>query len=76
MIAKFLTQMFGSKNERELKKLQPIVEAINTLEPEIKAMSEARLKDQTSRLKTRFDNGESMDDLLPEAAGTRVVPNQ
>jgi preprotein translocase subunit SecA len=40
MIGKWLTQMFGSQNERELKKLQPLVEAINALEPEMKAMSD------------------------------------
>ncbi len=70
MIGKLLTQMFGSKNERELKKLQPFVEAINALEPDMKAMSEAQLKDQTPRLKTRLDNGEPLDDLLPEAFAT------
>jgi len=70
MIGKFLTQIFGSKNERELKKLQPFVEAINALEPEMKAMSEVQLKDQTPRLKARLDNGEPLDDLLPEAFAT------
>jgi len=70
MIGKFLTQMFGSKNERELKKLDPFVEAINALESDMKAMSEAQLKDQTPRLKTRLDNGEPLDDLLPEAFAT------
>ena len=70
MIGKILTQMFGSKNERELKKLQPVVEAINALEPEMKAMSDNQLKDQTPRLKTRLDNGEPLDDLLPEAFAT------
>jgi preprotein translocase subunit SecA len=70
MIGKFLTQMFGSKNERELKKLQPVVEAINALEPDMKAMSDVQLKDQTPRLKTRLDNGEALDDLLPEAFAT------
>ncbi len=70
MIGKLLTQLFGSKNERELKKLQPCVEAINALEPEIKVMREAQLKDQTTRLKTRLDNGEPLDDLLPEAFAT------
>jgi len=70
MIGKWLTQMFGSKNERELKKLQPLVVRINELEPEIKAMSDVQLKDQTPRLKTRLDNGEPLDDLLPEAFAT------
>ena len=70
MIGKWLTQMFGSQNERELKKLQPLVEAINTLEPEMKAMSDPQLKDQTPRLKERLENGEPLDDLLPEAFAT------
>ena len=70
MIGKLLTQIFGSKNERELKKLDPLVETINGLEPEIKAMSDAQLQDQTPRLKTRLENGEPLDDLLPEAFAT------
>ncbi|WP_319408904.1 preprotein translocase subunit SecA [uncultured Desulfosarcina sp.] len=70
MIGKILTQLFGSKNERELRKLQPFVEAINSLEPKMNAMSEAQLKGQTAQLKTRLDNGEPLDDLLPEAFAT------
>ncbi|BBO72797.1 protein translocase subunit SecA [Desulfosarcina widdelii] len=70
MIGKWLTQVFGSKNERELKRLQPLVARINELEPEIKAMNDAQLKDQTPRLRTRLDNGEPLDDLLPEAFAT------
>jgi preprotein translocase subunit SecA len=66
----FLTKIFGSKNERELKKLQPIVEQINNYEPEIKAMSDERLKDQTNRFKKRLDQGESLDEILPEAFAT------
>ncbi|UCE57095.1 MAG: preprotein translocase subunit SecA [Desulfobacterales bacterium] len=63
----FLTKVFGSKNERELKKLQPIVEQINALEPEIQAMSDDQLKAQTPSLKERVDNGEPLDSILPEA---------
>ena len=70
MIVKLLTQIFGNKNERELKKLQPLVEAINALEPGMKAMSAAQLKDQTPQLKARLDNGEPLNDLLPEAFAT------
>jgi preprotein translocase subunit SecA len=70
MIGKFLTQLFGSKNERELKKLHPLVEAVNSMEPEIKAMSDQQLKDQTPTLKARLENGEPLDDLLPEAFAT------
>ena len=70
MIGKLLTQLFGSKNEREMKKLQPLVEAINGWEPQIKAMGDADLKAQTPKLKTRVENGEPLEDLLPEAFAT------
>jgi len=70
MITNLLTKVFGSKNERELKKLRPVVEIINSLEPAVQAMSDERLKAQTPKLKTRFENGESLDDILPEAFAT------
>ncbi|MFO7713361.1 preprotein translocase subunit SecA [Desulfosarcina sp.] len=70
MIGKFLTQIFGSKNERDLKKLQPVVEAINRFEPQMKAMRDDQLKGQTARLKALLANGEPLDDLLPEAFAT------
>ncbi len=66
----FLTKVFGSKNERELKKLQPVVEQINSFETEIKAMSDERLRDQTNRFKQRIEQGESLDEILPEAFAT------
>jgi preprotein translocase subunit SecA len=65
-----LTKVFGSKNDRELKRLQPAVEAINALEPKMKAMSDLELKGQTIRLKERAAAGETLDDLLPEAFAT------
>jgi preprotein translocase subunit SecA len=70
MILNALTKVFGSKNERDLKRLQPRVERINALEPEIQAMSDGQLKAQTSKFKERIDQGESLDDLLPEAFAT------
>lgn len=70
MIANLLTKVFGSKNERELRKLQPIVEQINALEPEIQAMSDEQLRAQTPKFKTRLENGESLEELLPEAFAT------
>lgn len=66
----FLTKVFGSKNERELKKLQPVVEKINSLEPEIKAMSDDGLKDQTILFRQRIEQGEPLDEILPEAFAT------
>jgi preprotein translocase subunit SecA len=70
MLMNMLTKVFGSKNERELKKLQPAVVRINELEPEIKALDDSALKRQTNRFRERLDNGEPLDDLLPEAFAT------
>ncbi len=67
MILNFLTKVFGSKNERELKRLYPYVEQINRLEPEIQALSDAALQDKTPELKVRYQEGETLEDLLPEA---------
>jgi preprotein translocase subunit SecA len=70
MVMNFLTKIFGSKNERELKKLQPIVDQINSLEPTVQAMDDMKLAQQTLRFKERLANGESLDDILPEAFAT------
>jgi len=70
MVLSFLTKVFGSKNERELKQLQPLVERINALEPEIQAMNDEQLKAQTQAFKQRFGQGETLDSLLPEAFAT------
>lgn len=70
MIGDFLKQVFGTRNQRELKKIQPLVNQINELEPKIQAMSDEEIKAQTSLLKTRFENGESLDELLCEAFAT------
>jgi preprotein translocase subunit SecA len=67
MVMSLLTKVFGSKNERELKKLQPAVDRINALEPAMQAMSDAELRAQTGRFKERVERGEALDDLLPEA---------
>lgn len=70
MITHILTKVFGSKNERELNKIRPAIERINALEPEIQSMSDATLKNQRVLFKERMQNGESLDDILPEAFGT------
>ncbi len=67
MILNFLTKIFGSKNERELKKYQPVVEKVNSFEEQYKGMSDDRLKAQTGEFKQRIEMGESLDDILPEA---------
>jgi len=70
MMMNFLTRVFGSKNERELKRLRPLVERINALEPELQAMSDDQLKGRTAVFKQRLEQGETLDDLLPEAFAT------
>ncbi|HSM75797.1 MAG TPA: preprotein translocase subunit SecA, partial [Desulfobacterales bacterium] len=66
----FLTKIFGSKNERELKKLQPLGAQINALEPDIQTMTDDQLRHQTELFRERQGRGEPMDDLIPEAFAT------
>ena len=66
-IERGITSLFGSSNARYIKKLQPNVDAINTLEPKYQAMSDADLKHQTTLFRQRLAGGETLDDLLVEA---------
>ncbi|KPJ78404.1 MAG: preprotein translocase subunit SecA [Deltaproteobacteria bacterium SG8_13] len=70
MFTGVLTKVFGSKNERDLKKLQPVVEQINALESQIQGMSDEQLQSQTAKFKQEIENGRPLDDLLPEAFAT------
>ena len=78
-MAGILEKIFGSYAERELKRIVPLVDAIEALEPEMKAMSDAELREMTDRFKQRLINGETLDDILPEAyavvreAAARVI---
>jgi preprotein translocase subunit SecA len=63
----FLQKIFGSKNERELRKLQPIVARIAELEPTMKAKSDDELRAMTADFKRRLDKGATLDEILPEA---------
>ncbi|MGP0045190.1 MAG: preprotein translocase subunit SecA, partial [Syntrophobacteraceae bacterium] len=67
MIVGVLKKIFGSANERELKKLVPIVDEINSFEPEIRKLSDDQLKGKTAEFRQRLENGEEPDDLLAEA---------
>ncbi len=67
MIAHLLAKVFGTQNERELRKLRPLVQAINDLEPSIQALSDDDLKSKTAEFKERYSQGESLDLILPEA---------
>jgi len=70
MLQKVLNFIFGSKYERDLKKLTPIVDQINSLEPKFKSMSDTELSQQTSKLRERVAKGETLDEILPEAFAT------
>ncbi len=67
MIDFFLKKIFGSKNDRELRRLAPLVDRITTLEPEYRALADAQFPQKTAQFKERLDRGESLEELLPEA---------
>ncbi|MEX1302525.1 MAG: preprotein translocase subunit SecA [Desulfotignum sp.] len=67
MILNFFTKVFGSSNDRILKKLDPIIQHINDLEPEMQLLSDSDMVGKTQEYKQRVANGEPLDDLLPEA---------
>jgi preprotein translocase subunit SecA len=79
MVAKLLRKIFGSRNERLVKRMRKQVAQINALESEYEALSDEELQAKTRQFRERLEGGESLDDLLPEAfatvreAGKRVL---
>lgn len=67
MFARLISGIFGTKNERELKRMQKMVDAINALEPSIQALDDAALSAKTQEFRDRYTKGETLDQLLPEA---------
>ena len=67
MITRILSKVFGTHNDRELKALAPIIAKIENLEEQYRAMSDETLKSQTGVLQQRLADGETLDDILPEA---------
>ena len=67
MLGTLLSKVFGTKNERELKRLWPFVEQINSEEPKIAALSDIQLRDMTAEFRRRLEAGETLDDILREA---------
>ncbi len=62
-----ITKIFGTRSQREIRRIQPLVDKILALEEEYKALSEEQLKGKTAEFKARLAEGETLDDLLPEA---------
>ena len=67
MFEGLIKKIFGDPNAKELKNIQPIVDKINSLEPEMEKMSSANLQAKTGEFKLRLQKGETLDDILPEA---------
>ena len=74
MFNNLLKKVFGSRNDREVKRILPVVERINALEPKMKAMSDEGFRELTAKFKEELAGGKTLDDLLPEAfAAVREV---
>ncbi len=69
-MANFFTKLFGSHSSHELKKIYPIADKVDALEEQYKKLTDAELRAKTDEFKARYRNGESLDDLLPEAFAT------
>ena len=73
------SKVFGSRSQREVKRIMPLVDKIESLRPEMQKLSDEELKGKTREFKKRLEEGETLDDLLPEAfavvreAGKRVL---
>ncbi|MSP90546.1 MAG: preprotein translocase subunit SecA [Myxococcales bacterium] len=70
MLQKFLARVFGTKNERELKKIRPLVEHIRSFEAGVLELTDDQLRGRTLEFRARLENGATLDDLLPEAFAT------
>ena len=79
MIQTLLAKVIGTQNERDLKRLRPIVSEVGALEPSLQTLSDEQLRAKTAEFRQRLSQGETLDDLLPEAfavvreAGRRVL---
>ncbi|GAB0110834.1 preprotein translocase subunit SecA [Pseudoalteromonas distincta] len=67
MISNLFTKLFGSRNDRTIKNLRKTVALINALETQLEALSDEDLRAKTAEFRERYDNGQSLDDILPEA---------
>ena len=79
MLGQLLAKVIGTQNDRELKRLRPLVDRVNSFEASIKALSDTELRGKTAAFRERLGRGEALHELLPEAfavvreAGRRVL---
>jgi preprotein translocase subunit SecA len=67
MLGSIVKKIFGTRHQRQMKKLRPLIERINAFEPGLEQLADEELRGKTAELRTKLDNGASLDDLLPEA---------
>ena len=67
LLKNLIDRLFGSHSDRELKKLYPVVEQINSLESQYEKLTDAELRNKTEEFRQRYNNGETLDSILPEA---------
>ena len=67
MALNVISKLFGSRNDRQLKRMSKVVAGINALEPDFKALSDEALRAKTGEFRKRLADGETIDDLLPQA---------
>lgn len=67
MLVKLLTKVFGSRNDRTLRRMRKVVEQINRMEPDMEKLSDDELKAKTNKFRARLEKGESLESLIPEA---------
>ena len=67
MLDSMMRKFFGTKQDRDMRALKPVLEQVNALEPKFKAMSDEELKSQTNRFREQLKNGSTVNDILPEA---------
>ncbi|MBT0726201.1 preprotein translocase subunit SecA [Rosenbergiella australiborealis] len=70
MVMKLLTKIFGSSNDRTLRRMRKVVDVINKMEPDYVALSDEQLKAKTTEFRQRLEKGESLESLIPEAFAT------
>ncbi|MDX7991669.1 preprotein translocase subunit SecA [Xenorhabdus littoralis] len=70
MLIKLLTKIFGSRNDRTLRRLRKVVDVINHMEPDFEKLSDEELKAKTDQFRARLKEGESLEKILPEAFAT------
>ena len=70
----FLQKLFGSHSDHELKRIYPIADKIEALEPQMQALSDGQLRAKTDEFKARYQSGEDLDSILPEAFAVAREP--